>query len=151
MAEQYGVLRAEGHSERAIFIIDGEGIIQYIDIHDIGSQPDNDVLLTELARITGDLTLVPYIATEDDLKRLPKGGVVMYCTTWCADCKQARKWLRERSIRYTEVNITETPGASEQVKRWAGGTVNTPTFDIDGQIVVDFDIPRLKQVLKVSD
>jgi hypothetical protein len=49
------------------------------------------------------------------------------------------------------VDITTTPGAAQQVQRWAGGNRTTPTFDIDGTIVVDFDLPRLRQVLKISD
>jgi len=151
VSERYGVLRPEGYSERAIFIVDPDGIIQYLDIHDIGHQPDNDVLLEQLAHIQNNPALIPYKATESDLQRLPRGGVVMYCTTWCSDCKQARKWLRERNIAYTEVNIMDTPGASEQVRRWTGGNLTTPSFDIDGVIIVDFDIPKLKQTLKVSD
>jgi glutaredoxin len=151
VSELYGVLRPEGYSERAIFIIDPQGIIRYIDIHDIGTQPDNDVLLTELAGITGDIKLLPYKATEEDLMNLPRGGVVMYCTAWCPDCKMARKWLKEKNIAYTEVNITHTPGAGEQVRRWAGGNVITPTFNINGEIIVDFDLPKLKQILGVSE
>ena len=50
VARRYGVLRQEGYSERAIFIIDAEGIIRYIDIHDIDDQPDNNVLFSEVAK-----------------------------------------------------------------------------------------------------
>ncbi len=40
-ATDYGVFRAaQGMSERAIFIIDKAGIVQYIDVHDIAEQPD---------------------------------------------------------------------------------------------------------------
>src|SRR5512136_2939373 len=51
VAVKYGVLRPEGHSERAIFMIDKRGIIRYIDIHNIDEQPDNDVLFAELRKI----------------------------------------------------------------------------------------------------
>ncbi len=108
-------------------------------------------MLTELAGITGDKSLLPYKVTEDDIRSLPQGGVVMYCTSWCADCKMARKWLKEKNIAYTEVNITDTPGAGEQVRRWTGGNVTTPTFNINDEIIVDFDLPKLKQVLNVPD
>jgi mycoredoxin len=144
-------LRPEGRSERAIFIIDPQGIIRYIDIHDIDHQPDNDVLQSELAGITGDDRLLPYKATEEDLRNLPRGGMVIYCTSWCPDCKKARTWLKENRIAYTEVDITSTPGAGEQVRRWTGRDVTTPTFNINGEIIIDFDLPRLKQVLHVPD
>lgn len=40
VARKYGVLRSNGTSERAIFLIDTKGIIRYIDVHDINSRPD---------------------------------------------------------------------------------------------------------------
>jgi len=39
VAIKYGVLRAEGITERAIFVVDKQGIIRYIDIHDINEEP----------------------------------------------------------------------------------------------------------------
>jgi len=48
VAQSYGVLREHGMTERAIFIVDKEGIIRYIDIHDFNSQPDNEVLFEVL-------------------------------------------------------------------------------------------------------
>jgi glutaredoxin len=151
VARQYGVLRSEGRSERAIFIIDSQGIIRYIDIHDIDQQPDNDVLLTELALIEGNQSLIPHKATEEEMDSLPKGGVVMYCTSWCPDCRIARQWFKDRGIAYTEVNITDVPGASEQLRKWTGGSLTTPTFDINGEIIVEFDVKHLKELLKISD
>ena len=52
-ALKYGVLRAEGYTERAIFIIDKQGKLRYIDIHPIGDQPKNSVLFEELKKIQG--------------------------------------------------------------------------------------------------
>ena len=39
VAKKYGVLRSGGVSERALFVIDKKGIIQFIDIHDINDRP----------------------------------------------------------------------------------------------------------------
>src|SRR5439155_15522704 len=52
-ALKYNVLRAEGFTERAIFIVDKAGIIRYIDVHAIGDQPKNSVLFEELQKIEG--------------------------------------------------------------------------------------------------
>jgi alkyl hydroperoxide reductase subunit AhpC len=52
-ALKYGVLRAEGFTERALFIIDKKGVLQYIDVHPIGDQPKNSVLFQELKKIQG--------------------------------------------------------------------------------------------------
>jgi glutaredoxin len=147
VAKDYGVLRNEGHSERAIFIIDRDGIIQYIDVHDIKDQPDNDVLFTELARIDPQHVILES-TPEESMKSLPQGGVVMYCTPWCTDCKLARHWFEMNEIPYTEVDIFTTPGAERQVRTWTKGPLITPTINIDGQIVIDFDLPKLKEIFK---
>jgi len=51
VAAAYGILRAEGMSERAIFIIDKAGIIRYIDVHKINEYPDEQQILDELAKL----------------------------------------------------------------------------------------------------
>ena len=51
---KFGVLNRErGMPERALFIIDGKGIVRYIDVHDIAEQPDEAVLFEELAKMEG--------------------------------------------------------------------------------------------------
>ena len=146
VAKKFGVLREEGHSERAIFIIDKEGIIRYIDIHDIDDQPNNEILFEELRRID------PVAASKEPPKpepvELPQGGIVMYCTKWCQDCRKARAWLKEQKLDYIEVDIYSTPGALDQVRKWNQGKSVTPTIDIDGTIILDFDEQRLREVLK---
>jgi len=146
VAEMYGVLRKEGHSERAIFIIDKDGVIRYIDIHDIDEQPDNEVLMDELKKIIPNAEEKVRHLYKDD-EELPTGGVVMYCTPWCPDCRLARVWLKENNITYTEVDISTNLTAARQVRFWGEGVQITPTFDIDGQIVVDFDEKKLKGIL----
>ncbi len=51
VAESYGILREEGFSERATFIIDKEGIICYKNIHPIGELPDLEELLEVLKNL----------------------------------------------------------------------------------------------------
>jgi glutaredoxin len=145
IAKKYGVLRSEGYTERAIFIIDREGVIQYIDIHDIDDQPNNDVLFAELRRI--DPEAASNEPSQPQAVQMPKGGIVMYCTKWCPDCYQARAWLGDRDLEYTEVDVYGVPGALDQVREWCDGKLITPTFDIDGKIIIDFDEEALERVL----
>ena len=51
MSQSYGVLREHGMTERAIFIVDKQGIIRYIDIHAFDSQPDNEELFAVLEEL----------------------------------------------------------------------------------------------------
>ena len=45
---QYGILREEGLPERAIFVVDKEGIIRYVDVHAISEQPPTDPIMEVL-------------------------------------------------------------------------------------------------------
>ena len=145
VAKKFGVLRPEGYTERAIFLLDREGIVRYIDIHDIGQQPSNDVLLAELRRM--DPRSASTEPREPVAAPLPKGGIVMYCTSWCHDCRAAREWLKARGLDYVEVDVYGAPGAGKQVREWCDGKLITPTFDINGVIVKNFDEKRLIEVL----
>jgi peroxiredoxin len=48
IAQQYGVLRRQGYTERATFIVDKEGVIRYAHIYDISELPDNAPLFEVL-------------------------------------------------------------------------------------------------------
>lgn len=48
VAETYGVLRSNGVAERALFVIDKEGMIRYIDVHDIAERPPLEDLVEAL-------------------------------------------------------------------------------------------------------
>jgi len=51
VAKKYGVLRSNGVSERALFIIDKKGIIRYIDVHDINKRPPLEDLVNALEKL----------------------------------------------------------------------------------------------------
>jgi peroxiredoxin len=53
VAKKYGVwIDDKGINERAIIIVDKEGKIAYIDIHDIGEQPENAQIIDELRELS---------------------------------------------------------------------------------------------------
>jgi len=51
VADKFGVLRSDGTSERALFVIDKKGVIRYIDIHDINKRPPLEDLVKELEKL----------------------------------------------------------------------------------------------------
>lgn len=51
VAQKYGILRSNGVSERALFVIDKKGIIRYIDVHDINKRPPLEDLVRELEKL----------------------------------------------------------------------------------------------------
>jgi glutaredoxin len=154
VAELYGVLRREGYSERALFVIDKRGVVRYVDVHDIGLQPDNEVLFAVLGEIEPELAAAYQAAearkaAEAAPAPMPQGDVIMYCTSWCPSCRRARAFLAENGIAYTEVDITKDRAAAARVRGWANGNETTPTFNIKGTIIVDFKVDQVKKALGI--
>jgi len=152
VAQTYGVLRPEGKSERAIFVIDKQGIIRYVDVHDIDLQPDNEELFRVLAQIDPQAAAATAArpAAQPQAEPAPTADVVMYCTPWCPDCRRARAYLKERNIAYVEVDISRDRAAAQRVRGWANGNETTPTFNIRGTIIVNFDQAKINQALGIS-
>ncbi len=153
VSQLYGVLRKEGYSERSIFVIDKQGLVRYVDVHDIGQQPNNDELFEVLAELEPEaaaaLSAAEQAALPAPVER-PASDVVLYCTPWCDDCRQARAWLKARDVAYVEVDISKDRAAAAQVRRWANGFETTPTFDIKGQLIVDWRAAQVAQALGIE-
>jgi glutaredoxin len=152
VAEMFGVLRAEGYTERAIFVMDKQGSIRYVDVHDIDTQPDNDELFRILTEVDPEaaasvLTSQPpgkQPATE------PEAEVTLYCTPWCPDCPEARRYFKQHDIPYVEIDISRDRIAAARVRGWADGNETTPTINIRGQIIVTFDQAKVEKALGVK-
>lgn len=163
VAQLYGVLRSEGYSERAIFVIDKQGIIRYVDVHDKDEQPDNEVLFGVLADVEPRLAAALEAAAAAAAAAAPQlparpliveagaaPRVTMYCTPWCPACKRARAYLQEHGVQYTEIDISKDRAAGQRVRGWARGYETTPTFDVNGTIIVEFDKSKLGAALGIS-
>jgi len=48
VAVRYGILRGDGTTERAIFVIDKQGVIRYINVNDINYRPDAGAIIKAL-------------------------------------------------------------------------------------------------------
>ena len=51
IAKAFGVLREDGLSERATFLIDKNGVIKWAKVNEIGKQRDNEEFFAELKKL----------------------------------------------------------------------------------------------------
>ena len=64
--------------------------------------------------------------------------IKMYVTTWCGDCRMAKRWFDARGIMYESINIEEDDQAAEYVSRVNRGYKSVPTIVFpDGSILVE--------------
>ncbi|HLI87649.1 MAG TPA: mycoredoxin [Ktedonobacteraceae bacterium] len=70
--------------------------------------------------------------------------IKMYATTWCGDCRFARRWLDAHGIPYDYINIEEDEDAAEYVMEVNGGMRSVPTIVFpDGSVLVEPDAREL--------
>ncbi|HXW56995.1 MAG TPA: glutaredoxin family protein [Candidatus Cybelea sp.] len=77
--------------------------------------------------------------------------ITVYSTFWCGDCRRIKQFLRERGIRFREINIDDQPGAEELVLRVNHGRRRVPTIEIEGRYFAcsPFDPYQLAEELDI--
>ena len=60
--------------------------------------------------------------------------LTVYSAAWCPDCREAKRFLAQHNIPYTEINVETTPGALDEVVKRTGKRA-IPQFVIDGEWV----------------
>ncbi len=75
-------------------------------------------------------------------------SVTVYSADWCAYCRAAKDYLKSKGVDYQEKNIEKDPAyAQESVDK--SGQMGIPVLDINGQIIVGFDRPRIDAALSL--
>jgi glutaredoxin 3 len=77
----------------------------------------------------------------------PQPRIIVYCTPWCPSCRSARQYLDRAGLRYELVDISKDSTAEKRARELGRGRIVTPTFDIEGTIILDFDRVKLGAVL----
>ncbi len=73
--------------------------------------------------------------------------VTIYTAGWCAFCHAAKEYLDKIGVAYTDRDI-------ESDRKWADEAVEKskqmgiPVLDIDGDIIIGFDRPKIDAALK---
>jgi glutaredoxin len=71
--------------------------------------------------------------------------VIVYSAEWCHWCHKVMDFLKENDIEFEERNVDNQEYAKESLEKSGQGGI--PVTDIDGEIVVGFDVTKLKALL----
>lgn len=77
-------------------------------------------------------------------------SVRVYTTQWCSDCWRAKRFLREKGVEFSEVDIEQDDVAVELVMEKNDGKRRVPTFEVDGAYYGNPTIPELARIVGVS-
>lgn len=73
--------------------------------------------------------------------------ITVYSATWCAFCHAAKDYFDKLGVKYTDRDVEVDPAAGlEAVDK--SGQRGIPVIDIDGDIIIGFDRPRIDAALK---
>jgi glutaredoxin len=73
--------------------------------------------------------------------------VVVYTTSWCPHCQEAKAWMASRGIAYEERDI-EASTDNRRMMKQINSRGDIPTFDIDGEVLVGFSPGSLASLLQ---
>ena len=62
----------------------------------------------------------------------PYPQITLYTRPWCGSVLRVKRWLDQRQIPYTEINIAKDKEAARHVEELNGGHRSVPTVLFDG-------------------
>ncbi len=75
--------------------------------------------------------------------------VKVFSTPTCPWCHRAKEFLKKNGIKFRDINVAED---EEQAKYMIekSGQMGVPVIEVDGQIIVGFDEPKLRKLLNIK-
>lgn len=87
------------------------------------------------------------IATNGEKR--PQKNVTVYTTPTCTWCNTIKRHLQENGIHFREVDVSGDQKAAEEMVR-RSGQQGVPQTDINGEMIVGFDKPRINRLLGIN-
>ncbi len=78
----------------------------------------------------------------------PQPRVIVFSTPTCSFCNMAKKYFREKGIRFKDVDVSRDQAAARDMVRRSGQS-GVPVIDIGGRIIVGFDRPKIDKLLGI--
>ena len=86
-------------------------------------------------------------AGQKSSSKCASGPVILYGTSWCGVCKQARSFFSKNGVSYIDKDIEADATAAAELKRKAPMASGVPVIDVGGEIVPGFSESALKRKL----
>lgn len=75
--------------------------------------------------------------------------VTIYSTPTCHFCQMAKEFFKSNNVSYEEINVAENADKRKEMVD-KSGQLGVPVIDINGQIVIGFNKPKLSQLLSIG-
>lgn len=75
--------------------------------------------------------------------------VITYTAEWCPWCHKVKDFLKANKVKFEDRDIDKVPGAAKEAAE-KSGQAGIPVTDINGNMVIGYDVPALKKLLKLK-
>ncbi len=75
--------------------------------------------------------------------------VILFTTPTCSFCNAAKRYFREKNIRFTEVDVSRDQKAAMDMYRRTG-QMGVPVILINNRPIVGFDVNKINQMLNIK-
>ena len=75
--------------------------------------------------------------------------VKVYSTPVCPWCNKTKEFLSENNVKFNELDVSSDQKAAKEMFK-KSGQMGVPVTEVDGEIIVGFDKPKLKKALKLQ-
>jgi glutaredoxin len=107
-------------------------------LQQLGIRPETDLPAVLLTEPGGKIRIVGVRLTSEEVTRLaaaegiteglPDSGVTVYSSSWCPDCRRAKRVLEEAATRFDEVDVDRDAQAEAMILQRSGGRRVVPTL-----------------------
>ena len=75
--------------------------------------------------------------------------IKIYSTPTCPWCKKAKAYLGEKGIAFESIDVSSNETAQKEMIE-KSGQMGVPVIDIDGKIVIGFDLEKINELLHLN-
>ena len=76
--------------------------------------------------------------------------VIVFSTPTCSFCNTAKRYFREKGIRFTDVDVSRDAAAARDMQRRTG-QMGVPVILINNRPIVGFDKPKINRMLNIKE
>ncbi|MBU4369234.1 glutathione S-transferase N-terminal domain-containing protein [Patescibacteria group bacterium] len=76
-------------------------------------------------------------------------NVLVYTSPSCLYCHHVKDFLKEHKIDFREVDLSQNQDMVENFIKKTG-QMAVPVTEIDGEMIMGFDVPKLKEKLNIK-
>lgn len=76
-----------------------------------------------------------------------KPKITIYSAPWCAFCHMAKRYLDDKKVTYTDIDVEKDPAGARAIVEKTG-QAGIPVIQIGDEVILGFDRPKIDLALR---